>query len=179
MSLLTLLNCFLFSVFPGTCKHNTGCRFLKVMPVILAVKPLWEIPLFTLITIFVSFVRYHNRDAGISMFSTAAGISTIPSLAVNKARSISILTVLLGAQHCFAFNVSLSGCCWGSTPHRCGDGPTKTIFLCDKATLIPLFETCKVGPPTVSVSQRETFISVCSTYSQCVCAHIVLLHICE
>lgn len=76
---------------------------------------LYEKSPFTLITIFVSFVRYHNRDAGISMFSTAAGISTIPSLAVNKARSISILTVLLGAQHCFAFNVSLSGCCWGST----------------------------------------------------------------
>lgn len=101
--------------FLGHANTTPAAVFLKVMPVILAVKPLWKIPLFTLITIFVSFVRYHNRDAGISMLSTAAGISTIPSLAVNKARSISILTVLLGAQHCFAFNVSLSGCCWGST----------------------------------------------------------------
>lgn len=41
------------------------------------------------------------------------------------------------------------------TSDRCGDGPVKTILLCDKATLIPLCETCKAGPPTAALCKRD------------------------
>lgn len=44
---------------------------------------------------------------------------------------------------------------------RCGDSPMKTILLCDKATLIPLCETCKAGPPTC-------FVCVCACKGVCV-----------
>lgn len=38
----------------------------------------------------------------------------------------------------------------------------KTILLCDKATLIPLCETCKAGPPTAAPCQRESCVSTLS-----------------
>lgn len=42
---------------------------------------------------------------------------------------------------------------------RCGDSPMKTILLCHKATLIPLCETCKAGPPTAALCERELCVS--------------------
>ena len=52
--------------------------------------------------------------------------------------------------------------------HR-GDSPVKTIPLCDKATLIPLCETCNTGPPTVCVCVTE------NEYV-CFCVHVVSSH---
>jgi len=61
-------------------------------------------------------------------------------------------------------------------PDCCGDGPMKTILLCNKATLISLCETCKAGPPTAALCQGESFICVCSTYNHCVRTDIVHLY---
>lgn len=63
---------------------------------------------------------------------------------------------------------------------RCGNSPMKTIWLCDKTTLIPLCETCKAGPPTAPLCGERAvcFICVYSTYSECVCVDIVHLYIC-
>lgn len=67
---------------------------------------------------------------------------------------------------------------------RRGDSPVKTISLCDKATLIPLCETCKAGPPTAAPCVRERerervvcFIRVYSTYGNCVvCGYCAVVH---
>lgn len=70
----------------------------------------------------------------------------------------------------------VNGCSEAAMSDCCGDGPTKTILLCDKATLIPLCETCKEGPPTAAVRYSCVF-HVYSTYSNGECADIVSSYI--